>query len=68
MVFASQLFPRLAAHFSVIDVTGGAVVDYGKLFLVPTAMAIGAILLLGLFFKPPTKRPGETLATATAVH
>jgi hypothetical protein len=68
MVFASQLFPRLVAHFSVATATGGTAVDYGRLFLVPTAMAIGAILLLGLFFKPPTRRPGEAIASAAAPH
>ena len=65
MVAASQLFPRLAAHYSVVNAAGAAVVDYGKLFLVPTAMAIVGILLLALFFKPPTARPVETPAAAT---
>jgi nucleoside transporter len=32
-------------------------VDYHKLFLVPTGLAILAMLLLLLFFKPPTSRP-----------
>jgi nucleoside transporter len=54
MVCASQLFPQLAAKYTV-----NGVVDYGRLFLVPTAMAITAIVLLLLFFHPPTKRPGE---------
>ncbi|MBL9203710.1 MAG: MFS transporter [Opitutaceae bacterium] len=53
MVVASQLFPRLVAAFS--STTG--VIDYHKLFLVPTAIAIGGILLLLLFFKPPTHGP-----------
>lgn len=64
MVFASQLFPRLAAHFTVTSAAGDAVVDYGKLFLVPTAMAIGAILLLGLFFRPPTRGPVKEVTPA----
>lgn len=64
MVVASQLFPRLAAHYSVTNAAGVAVVDYGKLFLVPTAMAIVGILLLGLFFHPPTARPGEAPAVS----
>jgi nucleoside transporter len=67
MVFASQLFPRLAAYFTT---TVGTVstVDYGKLFLVPTVMAIIAILLLALFFRPPTWGPAKTTAPAGAAH
>lgn len=57
MVVASQLFPRLAAHYTVTGANGAAAVDYGKLFLVPTALAVVAIALLGLFFQPPTARP-----------
>jgi hypothetical protein len=63
MVCASQLFPRLAAQFTVTNAAGAALVDYSRLFLVPTVMAIVGILLLALFFKPPTQRPGELLAT-----
>jgi hypothetical protein len=66
MVLASQLFPQLAAHFTQMNAAGVAVVDYSKLFMVSTAMAIVGILLLALFFKPPTKRPGEALATGAA--
>ncbi|MEO6003756.1 MAG: MFS transporter [Opitutus sp.] len=68
MVFASQLFPRLIAHFSTTTAAGAVAVDYGHLFLVPTAMAIGAILLLALFFKPPTRGPLETAGAQTAAH
>lgn len=53
MVVASQLFPQLAARFTLAD---GAV-DYQRLFLVPTTMAIAGILLLAFFFRPPTARP-----------
>jgi MFS family permease len=67
MVGASQLFPRLVAHYSTVTAGGAAVIDYGRLFLVPTAMAIGAILLLGLCFKPPTPRPVEAAETTEAV-
>ncbi len=52
MVVASQLFPRLAAHYTV-----GGVVDYKQLFLVPTGMALAGIVLLALFFRPPTHGP-----------
>ena len=62
MVVASQIFPQLAAHYSVVNAAGVAVVDYSRLFLIPTALAIVGILLLGLFFKPPTARPAETPA------
>jgi MFS family permease len=54
MVVAGQLFPRLQAAYAQ-----DGRVDYHKLFLVPTAMAIVAILLLLLFFRPPTERPHE---------
>jgi len=64
MVGASQIFPRLVAYYSITNPSGAAVVDYGRMFLVPTAMAIGAILLLALFFKPPTARPSEAPARA----
>jgi len=64
MVIASQLFPRLAAYYSVTNAAGVAVVDYGRLFLVPTVMAVAGILLLAFFFRPPTVRPGETAAKA----
>jgi MFS family permease len=59
MVFASQLFPRLAALYTVRDAAGVAMVDYGRLFLVPTLMAIAGIGLLAIFFKPPTVRPEQ---------
>jgi nucleoside transporter len=54
MVLAGQLFPRLQAAY-----THNGMVDYHKLFLVPTGMAIAAMLLLFLFFRPPTERPHE---------
>lgn len=60
MVLAGQIFPRLTATY-----TSNNVVDYGKLFLVPTVMAIGGIVLLLLFFHPPTKRPGDTAPVTT---
>jgi nucleoside transporter len=60
MVFASQLFPQLAARYAA-----NGVVNYGKLFLVPTTMAIVGIVMLLLFFHPPTKRPGEVAAASS---
>lgn len=68
MVVASQLFPRLAAEFTVVSAAGVAVVDYARLFLVPTVMAIAGILLLLVFFRPPTRRPGEIPAANAAPH
>lgn len=67
MVGASQLFPRLVAHYSFVTTGGAAAVDYGRLFLVPTAMAIGAILLLAFFFRPPTARPAGAPGVTEAV-
>ncbi len=41
--------------------------NWQKLFLVPTTLAILGIILLTLFFKPPTERPEQTGA-ANAPH
>ncbi|MNL70646.1 Nucleoside H+ symporter [compost metagenome] len=62
---ASFLFPTLIGRLS----TNGAV-DYTSLFLVPTGMALAAVLLLALFFRPPSRGPvaeaDETDPVATA--
>jgi nucleoside transporter len=52
MVVASQVFPRLKAHYTV-----DGQVDYRSVFLIPSAMAAVGMLLLAVFFHPPTKRP-----------
>lgn len=52
MVVASKIFPQLLAGY-----TKDGVVDYKQLFLVPTGMALAGILLLALFFWPPTHGP-----------
>ncbi|MBL9179861.1 MAG: nucleoside permease [Verrucomicrobiaceae bacterium] len=52
MVVASKIFPQLLAEY-----TKDGVVDYKQLFLVPTGMALAGILLLALFFRPPTHGP-----------
>lgn len=52
MVVASKVFPQLLAGY-----TKDGVVDYKQLFLVPTGMALAGILLLALFFRPPTHGP-----------
>lgn len=58
-VVASFLFPTLIAR----NTTGG-VVDYQALFLVPTGMALAAVLLLALFFRPPERGPASVEAAA----
>jgi len=62
LVIANFWFGSLKAQWTDVD----GVVDYHKLFLVPTALAVGAMLLLLLFFKPPTARPQETGASESA--
>ncbi|MFZ5721822.1 MAG: MFS transporter [Pseudomonadota bacterium] len=52
-VVASFLFPTLIARMT--DAAGA--VDYRSLFLVPTGMALVAVLLLVLFFRPPERAP-----------
>ncbi len=59
-VVASFLFPTLMGRLK--DPATGAV-DYQSLFLVPTGMALAAVLLLALFFRPPTRVP-ESAAVA----
>ena len=58
LVIANFWFGSLKAQWT--SPTGA--VDYHKLFLVPTGLAIVAMLLLLLFFKPPTPRPQEISA------
>src|SRR6185369_961513 len=54
LVIANFWFGSLKAQWTV-----NGVVDYHKLFLVPSALAGAAMLLLFIFFKPPTARPVE---------
>jgi MFS family permease len=56
-VVASFLFPTLIGRLSHTGADGAAVVDYTSLFMVPTGMALVAVLMLALFFKPPTRAP-----------
>jgi nucleoside transporter len=56
LVIANFWFGSLKAKWTNSD----GVVDYHKLFLVPTALAVVAMLLLLLFFKPPNPKPQET--------
>ncbi|WP_397420299.1 MFS transporter [Phenylobacterium sp.] len=60
-VVASFLFPTLIGRLTtkVTDISGAEtqIVDYQTLFLVPTGMALAAVVILALFFRPPTRAP-----------
>ena len=60
-VAASFIFPELVGRLT----TDGAV-DYTTLFLVPTAMALAAVCLLALFFRPPTRGPVSEADSASS--
>lgn len=71
MVVASFVFPALVAQLTK-TVTGPdglavAVVDYRSLFMVPTGLAAVGVLLLALFFKPPSARPAHAEEGAAAM-
>jgi len=63
MVVASKVFPALSAQYTV-----DGQVDYHKLFLVPTGLALLGIILLALFFKPPTRGPEAVTSSGSAPH
>ena len=54
LVIANFWFGSLKAQWTV-----NGLVDYHKLFLVPTGLAFAACFLLLFFFKPPTQRPQD---------
>ena len=60
-VAASFIFPELVGRLT----TNGAV-DYTTLFLVPTGMALAAVCLLALFFRPPTRGPVSEADSASS--
>jgi nucleoside transporter len=63
-VAASFLFPALMAQFVVGGAEPGTtVVDYRTLFMAPAGMALFAVLLLALFFKPAERAPTSVAAT-----
>jgi MFS family permease len=62
LIIASFWFTSLRAQWTV-----NGVVDYRKLFLVPSGLAALAMVLLLVFFKPPTARPQE-MAAGNAPH
>ncbi|MCR5881080.1 MFS transporter [Phenylobacterium sp. J367] len=65
-VVASFLFPALMGELSRpvthADGTLTQLVDYRTLFLIPTGMALVAVILLALFFRPPEKAPSGPVA------
>jgi MFS family permease len=63
-VAASFLFPSLIAKWT--DAAGE--VDYRSLFMVPTAMALVAVLILAAFFRPPQRAPVADGAAGMAPH
>jgi len=63
-VGASFLFPSLIAKWT--DAAGN--VDYRSLFMVPTAMALVAVLILAAFFRPPQRGPVADGAVGMAAH
>ena len=50
------------------SLTKNGVTDYRTLFLVPAGMAVSAMILLALFFRPPTFGPNGESAPAAAPH
>jgi nucleoside transporter len=45
--------PRLVTHFTSTGTDGVQVVDFSKMFLIPSGIAVVAAVLLFLFFHPP---------------
>ena len=62
LVIANFWFGALKAQHTV-----DGIVNYRKVFMVPTGLALAAVILLFLFFKPPTERPEEA-GPAAAPH
>ncbi len=63
-VAASFLFPALMAQFTIGGIEPGTTaVDYRTLFMVPAGMALVAVLLLAMFFKPAERAPISVAAT-----
>jgi MFS family permease len=62
-VAASFLFPALMAQFTIPGTEPGTTaVDYRTLFMVPAGMALVAILLLAVFFRPAERAPANVAA------
>jgi nucleoside transporter len=60
-VVASFLFPHLMGRLTEPAAAGGTQVDYQSLFLVPTGMALIAVILMALFFRPPERGPATVV-------
>ena len=56
-VAASFLFPMMVA-----TLTHDGVTDYRTLFLIPTGMALLGVILMALFFKPPSFAPEQVIS------
>lgn len=65
LVIASFWFQAIKAHYVP---TNDDVEGYRQVFLVPTALAIGAMAILLLFFKPPTRGPEAAMSQGKAAH
>lgn len=63
LVIASFWFQALKEKYTV-----NGVVDYQKVFLVPTALAIGGMILLLFFFRPPQFGPQAVKSDGAAPH
>jgi nucleoside transporter len=64
-VAASFLFPALMAQFTIPGTDPGTTaVDYRTLFMVPAGMAVVAILLMAVFFRPAERSPASVAAAA----
>ncbi|MDA7613845.1 MFS transporter [Verrucomicrobiales bacterium] len=64
LVVANFWFGSLKAKLTSAE----GVVDYEKLFLVPTGLAILGMVLLLFFFKPPSDRPVAESSDSAAPH
>ena len=49
-------------------VLGNGAVDYHHVFMVPTALAIGAMVMLLFFFRPPNHGPTSAPSATSAAH
>jgi MFS family permease len=64
LIIANFWFGGLLQKYRTAD----GLVDYHKVFLVPTGLAVLATLLLLVAFHPPTKRPAEATSGGAAPH
>ncbi len=61
-VVAGIIFPLLQARYTV-----NGVADWQAIFMVPTGMALLGMVLMALFFKPPSARP-DVVGSANTPH